>query len=177
MQNNWYVVYTKPSCERKVSVLLNRKKIENYFPLNYKRYQSLLRNRIIEEPLFKSYVFVKTTEINIISISKKITNIISLLYWIAEPALINEDEIIAIKEFTNNHEEIRLEKLHVNLKKYENIMDGISYIIDGNILIVKTNAIKLNLPSLGFTMVAGKEDENTMHKRIRLNNMKSLTQS
>lgn len=122
MQNNWYVVYTKPCCERKVSVLLNSKGIENYFPLNYKRSQSLLMKRIIEEPLFKSYVFVKTSEINIITISKQIKNIVSLLYRIGEPATINEGEIIAIKEFTNNHQEIRLEKLYVNLKINGNIM-------------------------------------------------------
>jgi transcription antitermination factor NusG len=122
MQNNWYVVYTKPCCERKVSVLINRKGIENYLPLNYKRSQSLLGKRIIEEPLFKSCVFVKTTEINIITMSKQIKNIVSLLYWIGEPATINEDEINAIKEFTNNHQEIRLEKLLLNLKIHENIM-------------------------------------------------------
>jgi len=177
MQNNWYVVYTKPCCERKVSVLLNRKGIENYCPLNYKRSQSLLRRRIIEEPLFKSYVFVKTTEINIITISKQIKNIVSLLHWIGEPAIINEDEIIAIKEFTINHQEIRLEKLDVNLKIHENIMDGISYIMDGKILMVKTRAIKLNLPSLGFTMAAGMEDENIMRKGIMLNKKESLVQS
>jgi transcription antitermination factor NusG len=116
MQNHWYVVYTKPCCERKVSVLLNKKRIENFIPLNYKRSQSLLRTRIIEEPLFESFVFVNTTEINIITISKQIKNIVSLLYWIGEPAVINEDEIIAIKEFTNNHQEIRLEKLNINSK-------------------------------------------------------------
>ena len=116
MQNNWYVVYTKPCCEKKVSVLLNMKGIENYLPLNYKRSQSLLRKRIIEEPLFKSYVFIKTKEINIITISNQIKNIVSLLYWIGEPATIIEDEIIAIKKFTNNHQEIRLEKLDINLK-------------------------------------------------------------
>jgi transcription antitermination factor NusG len=177
MQNNWYVVYTKPCCERKVSVLLNRKRIENYFPLNYKRSQSFLRKRIIEEPLFKSYVFVKTTEINIITISKQIKNIVSLLHWIGEPAIINEDEIIAIKEFTTNHQEIRLEKVYVNLKIYENIMDGISYIMDGEIFLAKPRAIKLNLPSLGFTMAPGMEDEDIMLKGIMPDKKESLVQS
>ncbi|HEY5369217.1 MAG TPA: transcription termination/antitermination NusG family protein [Hanamia sp.] len=177
MQNHWYVVYTKPCCERKVSVLLNKKRIENYFPLNYKRSQSLLSKRIIEEPLFKSYVFVKTTKINIIAINKRIKNVVSLLYWIGEPAIINEDEIIAIKEFTNNHHEIRLEKLQVNLKIYENIMDGISYIMDGKIFIAKNRAIKLNLPSLGFTMTSEMEDQNIIRKDIMLNKKESLVES
>ncbi|MDP4285536.1 MAG: transcription termination/antitermination NusG family protein [Bacteroidota bacterium] len=177
MQNHWYVVYTKPCCERKVAVLLNKKRIENYFPLNYKRSQSFVRKRIIEEPLFKSYLFVKTTEINIITITKQIKNIISLLHWIGKPAIINEDEIIAIKEFTNNHQEIRLEKVHVNLKICENIMDGISYIMDGKILMAKPRAIKLNLPSLGFSMTARMDDQNIIRKGIMLNKKESLVQS
>jgi len=174
MLNNWFVVYTKPCCERKVVVLLNRKRIENYFPMNCKKSQSLFKKRIIEEPLFKSYVFVKTTEINIITISKQMKNIVSLLYWIAKPALIDEAEIIAIKDFTNKHKEFRLEKLQVNLRIPNIIKDGISYISDGKLLVIKNRPIKLDLPSLGFTMIAGLENETIMRKRIMRNKSESF---
>ena len=30
MQKNWYVVYTRPQCEKKVAALLTKKKIENW---------------------------------------------------------------------------------------------------------------------------------------------------
>ena len=34
MKKNWYAVYTKSRCEKKVSASLTKKKIENYCPLN-----------------------------------------------------------------------------------------------------------------------------------------------
>ena len=177
MQKNWYAVYTKPHCERKVSLLLTKKKIENFCPLNYKKSQSLLRGKILHEPLFKSYVFVKTTDSDIVMLSKQINGILSLLYWIGKPATINEDEINAIKEFTNNHHEIRLEKQHANLKSYENIIDDISYLMDGKILMIKNRVIKVNLPSLGFTMVARVEDESIMGREISIGKKEFLVQS
>lgn len=177
MQQNWYAVYTKPQCERGVSLSLSKMRIENFYPLNYKKSQSLFRRKILHEPVFKSYVFVKTTYSEITMLRKKINGILSVLYWKDKPATINEDEIIAIKEFTNNHDEIRLEKLPVNLIIYENFMDSVSYIMDKKILIIKHRAIRMNLPSLGFTMVAGVEVENRMNKGIVFNNKELLVQS
>ena len=169
MQQIWYAVYTKPQCEREVSSSLSRRRIENFCPLNYRKSQSLFRRKVLHEPLFKSYVFVKTTYSEVTMLSKKINGILSVLYWKDKPATINEDEIIAIKEFTNNHHEIRLEKLQVNSKIYENFMDSVSYIMDNNVLKIKNSAIRTNLPSLGFTMVAGMEVENRMSKGIAFN--------
>src|ERR1700687_1235548 len=134
MQKNWYVVYTRPHCEKKVALFLTKRGIENFCPLNYKKSKSLLRRKLLHEPLFKSYIFLMATDDDIITLSKQISGIISFLYWMGKPATINEDDIYAIKEFTNNHQEIKLEKCHVTLRNDENIIDGISFIMDGKIL-------------------------------------------
>ncbi|HEU5053061.1 MAG TPA: transcription termination/antitermination NusG family protein [Hanamia sp.] len=168
MKNNWYVVYTKPGCERKVSVLLTKKKMEIYFPLNHERSRSFfLRNRIIEVPLFKSYLFVKTTEVDITTLCKTIKNIVSILFWMSKPAIISDDEIFGIREFIINHREITLEKLKVNLEIPRQTMDVTSYLIDGGVLIVKHNTGKLNLPSLGFTLIANVEEEGFIGTGIK----------
>jgi len=70
-----------------------------------------LRRKILHEPLFKSYVFVKTKDSDIITLSKQVKGIVSVLYWKGKPATINEEEVNAIKEFTNNHHEIELRKV------------------------------------------------------------------
>ena len=177
MQQNWYVVYTKPQCERKVSLSLAKMRIQNFYPLNYKKSQSLFRSKILHEPIFKSYVFVKMTYSEVTRLSEKINDILSILYWKDSPATINEDEVIAIKEFTNNHHDIRLEKLQVNLKVYESFMDSVSYTVDKKFYKIKNKAITLNLPSLGVTMVSGMEVENRMKKEIVFNNKELLVQS
>ena len=58
----WYVVYTKPNWEKKVAELLEKKGIEQYCPLNKVQKQWHDRKKTVWEPLFKSYVFVRTDE-------------------------------------------------------------------------------------------------------------------
>ena len=152
MQKNWYAVYTKPHCERKVSLLLSKKKIENFCPLNFKEYRSLFRKSILYEPVFNSYVFVKCTLEDTITLSKQINGVISLLYWKGNPATINEAEINAIREFTKEQHDIKLEKLNPKIEAIEN--KNVSYLLDGQIVRVKNKPVKVDLPSLGYTMVA-----------------------
>ena len=58
----WYVVYTKPRWEKKVYSLLEEEGIEAYCPLNKVHKQWSDRMKWVEEPLFKSYVFVRLAE-------------------------------------------------------------------------------------------------------------------
>ncbi|MBP1652940.1 MAG: NusG antitermination factor, partial [Bacteroidetes bacterium] len=58
-QNFWYAVYTKPRWEKKVAESLIRKQVETYCPINRVTHQWSDRKKVVEEPLFKSYVFVR----------------------------------------------------------------------------------------------------------------------
>ncbi len=58
MQKNWYIVYTKSKCEKKVSALFSKRKIENYCPLNCKQTITFRKHKTFYEPLFDAYVFV-----------------------------------------------------------------------------------------------------------------------
>src|SRR6185295_9884757 len=102
MQKNWYAVYTRPHCEKRVVSSLTKRKIENFCPLNCRKIKSFRRSKILQEPLFRSYVFVYITfaEADLV---KQINGVINILYWRNEPAVIKQDEINAIKEFTNDH--------------------------------------------------------------------------
>lgn len=175
MQQNWYAVYTKQHCERKVSLLLSKKRIENFCPLNYKKSRSLFWKTITFEPVFNSYVFVKATDAEIINLTKQINGIISLLYWKGKPATIKDEEINAIKEFTTNHHDITLEKMNANSKSNEK--DDVSYMLDGQILMIKNKAMKVNLPSLGFTMIANVQEQQVMGRSISFTNTELITQS
>lgn len=57
---NWYLLYTNPRAEKKVADELKRKDIEVFLPLQKTLKQWSDRKKWIEEPLFKSYVFVYT---------------------------------------------------------------------------------------------------------------------
>ena len=51
--------------------------------------------------------------------------------------------------------------MHSNLKNDES---DISYLMDGQILLVKNRTMKLNIPSLGLTMVAKLPKETSQEK-------------
>ena len=94
----WLVLYSKPRWEKKVDAALIRKGIESWCPLNKVQKQWSDRKKIIEEPLFKSYVFVKIseTERSEVLITPGVLNFV---YYVGKPAIIRDDEIKNIKEF------------------------------------------------------------------------------
>ncbi|MES2267295.1 MAG: UpxY family transcription antiterminator [Bacteroidota bacterium] len=55
----WYPVYTHPRAEKKACAALAEKGIEAYLPLNRRLKQWSDRKKWVEEPLIKSYLFVR----------------------------------------------------------------------------------------------------------------------
>ena len=94
----WLAVYTRPRWEKKVNQLLSEKGVESYCPLNKVRRRWSDRMKIVEEPLFKSYVFVKVNDEDR-SVVRMTAGVINFVYWEGKPAVIKEKEINAmIKE-------------------------------------------------------------------------------
>ncbi|WP_204268528.1 transcription termination/antitermination NusG family protein, partial [Escherichia coli] len=58
-EKRWHALYTKPRWEKKIDTVLLRKGVESWCPLQKVERQWSDRKKIIEDPLFKSYVFVK----------------------------------------------------------------------------------------------------------------------
>ena len=59
---HWYAIYTKSRSEKKVHQELSFKEIEAYLPLHKRLKQWSDRKKWVEEPLIRSYVFVRITE-------------------------------------------------------------------------------------------------------------------
>ncbi|MBI1221721.1 MAG: UpxY family transcription antiterminator [Bacteroidetes bacterium] len=58
----WYAVYTAAKAEKKVGTRLQQQGIEHYLPLQKICRQWSDRKKWVEEPLFRSYIFVYTDE-------------------------------------------------------------------------------------------------------------------
>jgi transcription antitermination factor NusG len=156
---NWYAVYTKPRWEKKVAELLTRKKIENYCPLNRVRKQWADRKKIVYEPLFTSYVFVRVTEQEQIQL-RKTDGIINLVYWLGKPAIIKNEEIDIIKKFLSEHKHVSLEKTSVKVDDLVQVISGALMNYEGKVASVMTKTVKVVLPSLGYMMLAEVEKIN-----------------
>src|SRR5580658_7417057 len=102
-KKKWYVIYTKPRWEKKVHARLTEKGLANYCPFNKVRKKWSDRVKTIEEPLFKSYIFVHIAEEEQLAV-RMVKGVLNFVYWLGKPALVRNSEIEAIKKFLNEYE-------------------------------------------------------------------------
>lgn len=155
----WYAVYTRPRWEKKVAEILSRKRIENYCPLNKVVRRWSDRNKVVHEPLFTSYVFVKASQGEIKSL-RQTNGVINLVHWLGKPAVIHESEIDLIRSFLSEHVNIRLEKTPINVNDRIQVLEGPLMELEGQVLSIQNKTIKVALPSLGYMMYAEIETAN-----------------
>ena len=176
MQKNWYVVRTKPGCEKRVAISFHKRKIEYFFPEKIKSNSSSFRRKKDQSvPLFNSYVFVHIDD-SLVHKIKLVDGVVNIVYWKNEPARIKEEEIDAIREFTADYQNIKVEKSFVDLNGRVKIIDGPQYLMEGNLLSVKNSIIKINLPSLGFVMTVEFASENSLSKKVVFGNKELFLQ-
>lgn len=99
---DWYVLYTRARNEKKVAQRLHPH-YEVYCPLVTTVRQWSDRKKKVSEPLFKSYVFVRVSETGRQEVLKT-PGVVCYVYWLGKPARVREEEIDAIKRFTEETE-------------------------------------------------------------------------
>jgi transcription antitermination factor NusG len=152
----WYILYTKAGCEKKVSNLLTRRNIINYYPV---KRQSNTRKKLVITPLFNSYVFVQAAEQELAGI-RSVEGVINFGYWLGKPAIIKDEEIEVMKRFVNEYANIRLEKIPFNVNGMVRVVGIPQLEQKGHVISVKNNTVKIVLASLGYVMVAELEKTN-----------------
>jgi len=162
--------------EKKVAASLSKRKIENFFPVNSQQISSYSKVRTSHVPLFQSYIFVKIME-NEFEKVRSVFGVLNFVYWKGKPAIIQEEEIEVLKDFTTDHQNIKLEKSKVNINDVAKVIDGSKYSMSGNVLTVKNTTVKVNLPSLGFTLVANVDTESPLHTEISFGKRDLILQS
>jgi len=149
----WYVVYTRPRWEKKISKILDNKGIENYCPLNRVSKQWSDRKKIVLEPLFKGYIFIKINENNKWDI-KLIDGIINYVYWLGKPAKVRDTEINTIKMFLNEFENIEIVDSGLRVNTKVAITTGILMNYKGIIIEVLGNKARVQIDSMGIQLSA-----------------------
>jgi len=153
LSRKWLAVYTRPRWEKKVNQLLTEKGLECYCPLNKVRRKWSDRVKIVEEPLFKSYVFVKVNSDDRTAV--RMTNgAINFVYWDGKPAVIREKEIIAIKRFLNEYENVEAVPTDLKVNQRVRITNGTLMDQEGKVLDIRRKTAKVAIDSLGYILVA-----------------------
>lgn len=156
---NWYAVYTKPRWEKKVSQLLEKKGLEQYCPLNKVRRKWSDRYKVIEEPLFKSYVFVHITEGEKERI-RLTDGVVNFVYWNGQPAIIKAEEIEIIRKFLKEYENVEASPVAFSAGQKVKIKTGLMMDREGLVIKVVNNRAYVLLETLGYELTAQFEKTN-----------------
>ena len=88
----WYAVCTRPRFEKKTRVFLEREEIPNWLPLQRSQRQWSDRKKMVDAPVFNSYIFVHITEnefyktLNTYGVSR-------FVYYNGKPAVVPDRDI------------------------------------------------------------------------------------
>lgn len=151
MNKNWYAVFTRSACEKKVAAQLAKWNWNYYLPINCIVRREESREKLLQVPLFPSYVFLQASEADLIHV-KRIDDVISLLYWLNKPAVIRSDEIEQMKQFLYEHKQVTATKIAVNLEQLPGLFRDVVRIDEEKF--EKRRTLRLVLPSLGYVLAA-----------------------
>lgn len=122
-QEKWYVLYTRPNFEKIIDKRLKELGFHSYLPLK-KELRFWNQKKVwIEIPLFRSYVFIKT------SLKKKdrvfsLSGILNYVSFGNQLGTLNEDEINRIKKICQFNGEIKIEFEKPEVGKRVEICEG-----------------------------------------------------
>ncbi|MEN9386505.1 MAG: hypothetical protein RLZZ185_1246 [Bacteroidota bacterium] len=151
----WYAVYTKSRTEKKVTMRLQEAGIEAYCPVNKREKQWSDRKKITEEPLFRSYVFVNIDLDQQGSIVRRTLGVVNFVYWLNKPAVIQDDEILAIQQFLSEHAAVEVFGNTLQVGDFITIDAGALKGQKAEVVGVKNrHEVRLRIDSLGFELVA-----------------------
>lgn len=97
IEKHWFAIYTKPRHEYKAEEEIRNRSIEVYLPtiIVEKRWSD--RKKKVEEPLFKSYLFVKVDECERIN-CLKIPSVIKTVCFNGKPSIIPDWQIESLRK-------------------------------------------------------------------------------
>lgn len=149
----WYAIYTKSRQEKKVNLLLQESGIESYCPLNKVHRKWSDRVKVVEEPLFKSYVFVKVNEQEKTAV-RMVNGVVNFVYWLGKPAIIKDKEIETIKRFLDEYDNVEVKQIPVEAGKKVVVQSGLLMGKKGTIKKVLNKKVMVSIESIGFTLTA-----------------------
>jgi transcription antitermination factor NusG len=156
LSRKWLAVYSRPRWEKKINQLLLEKGLESYCPLNKVRRKWSDRIKVVEEPLFKSYVFVKISDDDRTTV-RMTPGVINFVYWEGKPAVIRDKEISAIKRFLNEYENVEVQSMDLRVDQRVKITTGPLMDREGQVMSLNRKTVKVAIDSMGYVLIANIE--------------------
>lgn len=131
----------------------------SYCPLNKVRKRWSDRIKLVEEPLFKSYVFVQAQEEEQQQV-RMVNGVLNFVYWNGKPAIVKEEEIDTIRKFLNEYSDVEVKPMNLQANQAVMVKRGLLMNNTGRIRRLMNNKVEVLIESLGYTLVASLEKSN-----------------
>ncbi len=146
----WFVIYTKPQFELKVTQSLEAMGIQAYCPVTTQIKQYSDRKKKVIKPLLRSYVLVRISDRDRNQVFS-IPGVLSYVFWLGKPAIVHDKEIELMENtLAGVYESISI--THLEKGSIYNISEGPFKGQEGKIINLVKNKIQLELPSLGVLL-------------------------
>ena len=110
--------------------------------------------KIVEEPLFKSYVFVHIEDTLRPEI-RFVDGVLNFVYWNKKPAIIKDEEIVEIKKFLSEYDDVEVKTIDVRPADEVMVNSGVMMGAKGRVLrVMGNNMVEVRIESLGFILTA-----------------------
>ncbi|MDD3490592.1 MAG: UpxY family transcription antiterminator [Paludibacter sp.] len=144
----WYVLYTTARAEKHVELKLQAEGVETYLPLHKCPRKWSDRVKMVEMPLFSSYIFVNTTDEKLRTLIR-VSGVARIVYYNGKPAVMRPKEIEAIREFVQKAAERECE---FGLSEEVLVACGPLKDISGKIKKIGRKYLILHIEQMGITV-------------------------
>ena len=159
-QMNWYALYTAPRAEKQVAKRLMQTAIETFLPLHLAPRRWSDRIKLVEMPLYPSYIFVYTNACKIYE-CLGVQGVARVIYHNGSPAVVAKHEIAAIQSFL---EQARAKELSYSIDDEVLIACGSLKDISGKIKRINKKCLLLHLEQIGLTVSVAMDQVKRVNK-------------
>jgi transcription antitermination factor NusG len=160
---NWMVLYTRSRWEKKVDKLLLDQNINSFCPLVKKNRQWVDRTKIVEMPLFNSYLFVNATPLELTK-AMQTSGVITYISHCGKPATINDIEIERIRSIVKRYSDIETLPLSdISVGDFVKVKNGLLADHKGEIHQIQGKSVVMILENLNCALTVKIDQKKLLH--------------
>jgi transcriptional antiterminator RfaH len=133
-KEGWYLIYTKPRHERRVAEQLQEKQINVFFPTMTRVKQWSDRKKVMQEPMFPSYVFVFLQDLKMHYYSLGTFGFLKYVKFGKDVARVPEKVIDSLKVLASHEQEVEVTETHIHAGQKVVVQKGPLTGLEGEVL-------------------------------------------
>ena len=149
----WYAVYVKSRTEKKVALELTYDGIDNYLPLVKRLKQWSDRKKWVEEPLFRSYIFVCIEQNDYFNVTQT-QGVVKYISFEGKAVPIPDEQILAIKYYLEETDPEKIDSAKWSKGQKVEVISGSMVGLKGELIEVNgKNRLKVEIEAIGSSLL------------------------